>query len=93
VVSTAGLGEASTVVIMIFPKIMRRMVWPFNGIGVVSMAGLGEASAVVIMIFPKIIRRMLRPYKGIGMVSKSVGEGIGVVTIETHERIEISNNA
>jgi N-acyl-L-homoserine lactone synthetase len=82
VVSTAGLGEASTVVIMIFPKIMRRMVWPFNGIGVVSMAGLGEASAVVIMIFPKIIRRMLRPYKG-----------IGVVTIETHERIEISNNA
>jgi hypothetical protein len=57
------------------------------------MAGLGEASAVVVMVFPKVMRRMLRPYKGIGMVSKSVGEGSGVVTIETHERIEISNNA
>ena len=89
----AALGEASAVVIMIFPKVMRRMVWPFNGIGVVSMAGLGEASAEVVMVFPKVVRRMLRPYKGIGRVSKSVGGGIGVVTIETHERIEISDNA
>ena len=89
----AALGEASAEVVMVIPKVMRRMVWPFNGIGVVSMAGLGEASAEVVMVFPKVVRRMLRPYKGIGRVSKSVGEGIGVVTIETHERIEISDNA